>query len=449
MSAEKDQEYMADGMAEELLNLLAKVPDLKVIARTSSFAFKGEKIEIAEIARKLNVAHILEGSVRTSGDKIRITAQLIRAADSTHLWSQTYDRTLEDIFAVQDEIAAAVVEQLKIKLLAGAPKASATDSQTYSLFLQARSLSRRFDSRSFDKPIALYKQALATDPTYAPAWDGLADVYFSQVDFGVVSAEQGLPLARAAADRALDSDPTYAPVYARLALLAGIIELDLATAARHVERGLAIDPANLEVISSAAYIGRQLQRWEQAIALGQHVVSRDPFNEQAHDRLAMIYLSAGRLDDALAEFQIAVALSPGFASERHYIGRIYLLQGDAEAALAEMRQEPMESWRLVGLAMAFHALGRKVDSDAALNEAISKYGKVLATVIAYAMAYRGETDEAFEMLESADYFGASIMANHAMLTGLHSDPRWLPFLRKLGMAPEQLAAIKFDIAVPN
>ena len=174
MSADKEQEYFADGISEELLNLLAQVPELRVIARTSSFSFKGKDVDIAEIARRLNVANVLEGSVRKSGDTLRITAQLVRATDSSHLWSQTYDRPMTDVFAVQDEIAAAVVEELKIKLLGATPKAKTTDPRAYALFLKAREISRQFTAGALEQSIALYKESLAIDPLYAPAWDGLA-----------------------------------------------------------------------------------------------------------------------------------------------------------------------------------------------------------------------------------------------------------------------------------
>jgi TolB-like protein/tetratricopeptide (TPR) repeat protein len=451
MSSDQEQEYFSDGLSEELLNLLAQVPQLRVIARTSSFSFKDTQADIAEIAQKLNVAHVLEGSVRRSGDTLRITAQLIRAADSSHLWSQTYDRPMTDVFKVQDEIAAAVVDELKIKLLGGTPTARTTDPKAYALYLQARAVSRQSNAEAFEQAIKLYKQALAIDPDYAPAWDGLADVYFNQMDFAVVTLEQGLPRAREAISRALKSDPDHAPAYARLALIEGTIELDVAAGVRDIEQGLALDPANLEVLSSAVMIGRLLGRFDQAIKLARYLVSRDPLNEQNHDRLAMVYLSAGRLDEALAAFRTVLALSPGFGSEHQYIGRILLLQGDAENALAYMQKEPIESWRLIGLVMAYHALGRRAESDAALDELIRKYGTTLTADIAYTMAYRGETDRVFEWLENADRlnFGVGIMASQPMLQDLHSDPRWLPFLRRIGMAPEQLAAIKFDVKLPD
>ena len=211
MSSDKEQEYFADGISEELLNLLAQVPELRVIARTSSFSFKGKDVEIAEIARRLNVANVLEGSVRKSGDKIRITAQLVRASDSSHLWSQTYDRQMADVFEVQDEIAAAVVNQLKIKLLGDAPKTRTTDPEAYARFLQAREITRRHDLAAFEQAIELYKQALAIDPNYAPAWDGLAETYCYQMDYGGLSSEDGLSLVREAIGRALTIDPSMPP----------------------------------------------------------------------------------------------------------------------------------------------------------------------------------------------------------------------------------------------
>src|SRR5262245_31874786 len=174
MSSDKEQDYFSDGLSEELLNLLAQVPQLRVIARTSSFSFKGKEVDVSTIAKALNVANVLEGSVRKSGDTVRITAQLIRASDSSHLWSQAYDRQMTDVFKVQDEIAAAVVEQLKVRLLGAAPKRPVTDPDTYTLFLQGREVARQYNREAFEQAIAIYKQALTIDPSYAPAWSGLA-----------------------------------------------------------------------------------------------------------------------------------------------------------------------------------------------------------------------------------------------------------------------------------
>jgi TolB-like protein len=196
MSQAKDQEYFSDGIAEELLNLLAKIPQLHVAARTSSFSFKGKEVPIPEIAKTLLVANVLEGSVRKSGDHLRITAQLVRAADGYHLWSETYDRKLDDIFTIQDEISAKVVEQLKVTLLGASPKARATDPRAYALYLQARELARQQKTEAFTQSDALYQQALVIDPRYAPAWAGEAENLYRESQIGMLPSEEGLARAR-------------------------------------------------------------------------------------------------------------------------------------------------------------------------------------------------------------------------------------------------------------
>jgi TolB-like protein/tetratricopeptide (TPR) repeat protein len=452
VSADKEQEYFADGISEELLNLLAQVPELRVIARTSSFSFKGKEVDIAEIARRLNVANVLEGSVRKSGDTLRITAQLVRASDSSHLWSQTYDRPMTDVFKVQDEIAAAVVEELKIKLLGATPKAKTTDPRAYALFLKAREISRQFTAGALEQSIALYKESLAIDPLYAPAWDGLAIAYESQVGADLRLANEGIRLALEATTQALALDPNYAPSHASLASIALFFDRDLAAAARHLERALALDAANPDIIATAAVLARRLGRLDQAISIGEYLVARDPVNADTHADLAHAYRYAGRLDDAIAVSRTVLSLRPGYLWKHRTLGELLLQKGDPEAALAEMQQESGEPARLAGLSMAYHALGRSAESDAALAEIIKKYEKTSAASIAMVFAFRGEPDRAFEWLDKAvqyndtDLGGAAV---HPMFANIHADPRWLPFLRRIGMAPEQLAAIKFDVKVPR
>ena len=384
--------------------------------------------------------------------RLRITAQLVRASDSSHLWSQTYDRQMTDVFKVQDEIAGDVVAQLKVKLLGAAPKLRETDPQAYAHFLQAREVMRQQNPEAIEQAIALYKQALDIDPNYAPAWDGLADAYYSQIDFGVTPTDRGLPLMRDAINRALASDPSYAPAYARAGLIEGDIEGDLAAAARHLEQGLTLDPANFVLIDFAVRIARRLGRLDQSIALAEYLVARDPINANGYHGLFLAYLLAGRLDEAIAALRTVLKLSPGSAAYHQQVGEVLLLKGDVKAALAEIQQEPEEGWRLAGLSMAYHALGRRAESDTALNELIGKYEQTMSYNIAYVLAYRGEPDRAFEWLERAVKYrdtAVGAMPFDPLLESLHSDPRWLPLLRRLGKTPEQLAAIKFDVKVPR
>ena len=321
MSADKEQEYFADGISEELLNLLAQMPELRVIARTSSFSFKGEKLDIAEIAKRLHVAHVLEGSVRKSGNTVRITAQLVRASDRSHLWSHTYDRQMTDVFKVQDEIAAAVVSELKVKLLGAAPKTKETDPKAYALFLQARDISLQFSAAALEQAIALYQQALALDPKYAPAWVGLADTYLRQIAGGLRLADEGAQLAREATTQALSIDPQFAPAHAALGLVAITYDRDLETAARHLEHALTLEPANPDSINTAGFLVRRLGRLAQAIAIGEYVITLDPINGDAYDDLGFSYFYAGRYDDAIAMFRTVLRLSPNLSSGMRPLAR--------------------------------------------------------------------------------------------------------------------------------
>src|SRR5262249_7564965 len=269
MSQAKDQGYFSDGLSAELLNLLTKVPQLKVAARTSSFSFKGKGVEIREIARQLHVANVLEGSVRKSGEQLRITAQLVRAAEGYHLWSETYDRKMDDIFKIQDEIAGEVVKELKVKLLGAAPKARTTDPKAYVLYLEARELGLQGTAEAFAKSDALLRQALEIDPRYAPAWDELARNFADKTGMGLLSNEEGFALAREADEKALQIDPDYAPTHASLGWIAMYGDNDLAGAARHFQRALALDPTDVRVLRNATTFLQNLGRVDEALALAE------------------------------------------------------------------------------------------------------------------------------------------------------------------------------------
>ena len=458
MSPDKDQEYFSEGISEELLNLLTKIPELQVTARTSSFSFKDQNLEIPEIAARLNVAHVLEGSVRKAGNQVRITVQLIRAADGFHVWSETWDRTLDDIFAIQDEIAAEVVAQLKVTLLGEAPKVEETDPDAYALFLQARNweVPGGTTEEIMEEVTALYLQGLAIDPDYAPAWVDLARIYSTQANMGLRPVNEGFRLSREAANRALAIDPEYALADATLGYIAEAYDQDLAVAARHFERALELAPTDTDIIFWAADLARNLDRLDEAIALLEYAVARDPVNMSVHNGLGLAYFFAGRLDEALASFRTMDSLGPaGMGFGQSLIGWVLLEKGEPEAALAALQQESSEGSRQIGLAMAYHALGRSAESDAALAEVIEKYEQDeqrWANNIAYVLAFRGEADRAFEWLDRAVEYndpGLTSIANFALFANLHDDPRWLPFLESIGRSPDQLAAIEFDVRLPQ
>jgi TolB-like protein/class 3 adenylate cyclase len=451
MSEDKANEYFSDGISEELLNLLSKIPQLKVAARTSSFSFKGKGVEIPEIARQLHVANVLEGSVRRSGDQLRITAQLVRAAQGYHLWSETYDRKMDDIFKIQDEIAGEVVKELKVKLLGAAPKVRTTDPKAYALYLQARELGRQMNADAFAKSDALLRQVLEMDPRYAPAWNELARNFYNKVSMGVLSNQEGYARAGEAAEKALSIDPDYAPAHAELGRIA-MYGNDLAGAARHYERAIALDPTNLDVLRNAATLLGNLGRLDEELALNEAIVRRDPVNLLALFNLGIDQRSAGRYDAAIASFRTVLSLSPDRGGAHMQLGTSLMQKGDAPAALAEIEQEKTETWRMIGLPMAYCAFGRKADADAALNAVIAKYGKDSAYNIAYVYAFCGNADKAFEWLDKAVAYqdgGLGEIVTENLFDKIHSDPRWLPFLRKVGCAPEQLAKIEFKVTLPQ
>lgn len=450
-SSDKQQDYFADGIAEDLLNLLTEVQPLRVAARASSFSFKGKDLKVPEIARQLNVANVLEGSVFKQGDEVRISAQLVRASDGYQIWSHSYDRKLTDIFAIQDGIAKDVVKNLKVKLLGAVPKVRATDPKAYVLYLQARQLGRQFTPDAFKSSNALLQRALAIDPHYAPAWNRLSANFTGETLIDMLPADQGFRQAREAAGKALAIDPNYAPVHAELGSIA-VEQNDLPAAVRHLQRALTLDPTDLDVLNQSANLLQALDRLPAAIAIEEYVVARDPVNPVSLFNLGGNYLDAGRYDKAIDAYRTLLSVDPGSTGVHGFFGWALLLKGEAKAALAQMQQENVEPLRLLGMAQAYHALGNKAASDAALATLIAKYAKADPYNIASVYAYRGEADLAFiwldKAVQAADPQLAGIQAD-PLLDKLRADPRWLPLMRKLGRAPEQLAKIKFTVTLPG
>jgi tetratricopeptide (TPR) repeat protein len=383
---------------------------------------------------------------------VRITAQLIDAATDRHLWSQTYDRKLDDIFAIQDEIAADVVKQLKLTLLGAAPKVRATDPEAYALYLQAGQLGRQFTAEAFQRSDALYRKVLAIDPRYAPAWHGLSRNFCLETGQGILPGKEGFAQAREAAMKALVIDPDYAPAHAQLGWIAIYDDNDLAGAAQHSARALALDPADPSALTASATLLQSLGRLDEALALDEALVRRDPVNVNALFNLGYHQRMAGRLDAAIASFRTVLSLSPSNGGTHCQLGIALLLKGDAKGALAESEQETSEIYKMIGLPMAYHKLGRKADSDAALAVLIAKYEKDAPSNIASVNAYRGKADQAFEWLDKAVEYGdgglGEIVTDN-LFDNIHADPRWQAYLRKIGKAPEQLAKIEFKVTLPQ
>jgi TolB-like protein len=455
MSSDKEQEYFSDGISEELLDLLSKVPQIQVTARTSSFSFKGKDVGIKQIAKTLNVSHILEGSVRKAGNQVRITAQLVDAATEKHIWSQTYERKLDDVFAIQEEIAVDVVKALKVVLLGATPKVRTTTPEAYALYLQGNEASRPNTAEALEVADALYRRALAIDPKYVPAIDGLArnadGKAFASSSLDAATRVSLLAQARKLGEEELAVAPDYARAHARVGVNA-LHSGDFAGAVRHFQDAIALDPQDPIVLGNSALLLTSLGRFDQAIAVREGLLRRDPINVMMLQNLAVLKMAEGRYDEAIAHLLAVLSLAPTRASAKRQLNFILLLQGDANAALPEIEQEKDEERRLRKLSMAYHALGRKSESDAALQTLVEKFGMDDAFQIAEVHAFRGEADEAFAWLDKAHDLndpGLQDILNSRPLERIHADPRWLAFLRKVGRDPEALAKIEFKVTLPT
>ena len=453
MSRDEENEYFADGLSEELLNVLAKIKGLRVASRTSAFHFKGKDVDIPTIARKLNVATVLEGSVRKSGQRVRITAQLIEAASDSHLWTETYDRNLDDIFAVQDDIAQSVVKELRAALLGEAIDAKANvaakaavataaagrteDLEAYRLYLQGRHLVERTTKDSIALGVAMLEQAVARDPSFAMGWAGLAAGYSRQAGYGYAPVDEGYAKARQAAQRALELEPDLPEAHVELGAVMRLHDFDWPGADAQLERALKLAPNSAQVLRQAAYhmVGRG--RRDEACELSQRVTDLDPLSVSAWRVRALVHWYARRTADAAVAARTAIDLDPHAGLGYCYLSVILTFLGRAEEALEVGQREVGPEFRALALAIAHHALGHRDESRAAIDEMIAKYGGFAAYQIAEAMSVRGEFDDAFAWLERAYAQrdpGLSNTAFDPLFDPLHGDPRWTPFLRKMNLA---------------
>ena len=435
MSAAKDQEYFSDGLSEELLNLLSKISELKVIGRTSSFSFKGKNEDLRSIAQKLGVAHILEGSVRKDRNKIRVTAQLIKATDGSHLWSETYDRDLEDIFKLQDEIAGEVVKQLKLKLLNTASNAASAsiNTEVYNLILQGNYFSEKRDKESLAKALDYYLKALAIDSLNPRSWAAVGKCYILQTSWSWIDRNEGIQKASIAANKSIDLDETLAEGHRVLGEVK-MYDFDWNGAEAEYQKVLNLEPGNADVLRIIGFLYRCTGRIEEGIQFNKKSIALDPLKGITYFNYGQILYYANRFEEAIEAYKKVLELNPNFPRAHIFLGKVYLLQGKPEMALTEMLQEADGPWKNFGLILAYHALGRKTETDKLFSDFISRFQKKEMYQIAEIYAYRGEKDKAFDYLEK--YYIAregrlTYLKGDPFLKNLESDPRYITFMKKM------------------
>lgn len=440
MSEKNDQEYFANGMAEEIIDLLVKIPALKVISRTSSFQFQGQAQDLRRIGASLGVTYVLEGSVRKSGDRLRVTAQLIDSRDGVHLLSQTYDRDLVDVLKMQDEIAVALVRALKIQVGADGlvARPALRNTQAYALYLQGRQAYERFDLHGFEQAVNCFERALELDPSFAEAAVALAAVYnyLGETEPGFMPSELAFKNARHAAEIALKLEPNLGIAHAMLGSTLSAADWDWTGADRELKLALALAPNDVYVSYLAARQSMIMGRWDEALKLLNASLERDPLNPRSYVFLSAVQLRRGRLTEAEIAARRILEISPTQEDSHAFVARVLLVRGEWQAALTEYLKEPDETLRVPGIARAYFALQRKADSDAALTQALNNKN-LNCEDIALIYSFRGELDEAFKWLQhSYERREAALLyfKGDPEFKNLMGDPRYKALLEKMQLS---------------
>jgi TolB-like protein/DNA-binding winged helix-turn-helix (wHTH) protein/Flp pilus assembly protein TadD len=443
MSPAKDQEYFSDGLSEQLINDLAQVSGLKVVGRSSSFQFRGKNENLRDVERKLGVANVLEGSVRRDGNHVRITAELIKADDGFQLWSQTYDRQIDDIFAVQDEIAMATTEALQPKLLGGNGQAVAstshsTNPEAYQAFLQANYfIDRGASKEDLDKALAYADQAIKLDERYAPGWVLRSTVQNVMATVSLTDVTDGFRRSRDDAERAIALDPTLASGYLALANTQISYDWDWDSANTCLSKAASLEPGNPEVFDMRSHLSALMGNLDDAVKLGEQAVALEPLDTITRLQLGYRLYVASRYDEAQVELQKALDLNPQAAFVHFVLGKVLIAEAKPVQALAEIEKEPSEWGKLTGQVLAYHALGRAQDSNAALAQLIAKHDTDSAYQVAEVYAFRGESTKSFEWLQRAYNqrdAGLPEIKTDPLLKNLRHDLRYTEFLQKMRLA---------------
>jgi TolB-like protein/DNA-binding winged helix-turn-helix (wHTH) protein/Flp pilus assembly protein TadD len=440
LSPGQDQEYFSDGLTEELISQLGRTNGLKIVARSSAFQFKGKNEDLRSVGKKLGVASILEGSIRKEGDRVRITAELIKADDGFQLWSESYDRQMTNIFATQDDIARSVTDALKVKLMTAGAQGNPTGSRSttpeaYQAYLQSRYFNARGqDTEDLIKALSYADAATRLDPNYAPAWAQRAEGLQNLSSMALMDSEQGFRQARESAQKAIALDPKLASGYLSLGMVQINHDFDWKGADASLKKAAELAPASVDVVSLQAYLARTLGSVDESIELYKQAIALDPLRANLHLGLAYQLYLAGRFEEALTTLRRAQELNPQLASLHLTFGKIYLDQGQTQQAVDEMEKETSDWAKLSGAALAYYAAGRRHESDAALNKLIATHQKDAAYQIAEVYAYRGEKDKAFAWLDRSYRQhdpGTQELRTGRLVKSLRGDPRYAQLLEKM------------------
>jgi len=436
MSEKKDQEYFADGLSEEILNVLAGIPTLRVIGRTSSFQFKGKNDDLRAIGAKLGAAYVLEGSVRRSGDRVRVIAQLIGTQDGVRRWSSSYDRPFGDVLKLQGELAAGVARALEITVGRDTLQShnASRNPEAYDLYLRGLYALDRYNREGFEAAANYFQQALDLDPSFAAAATGVGLMLILQAEFGFAPVVETYERARHSLETAIRLDPKSGEAHAWLGWVHMAYDWDWSAADAEIKQALRLSPRDSKVLICAARLSEALGHWDEAVRQLDSAIARDPLNAGLNNILSGVYARAGRLAEAEATERRVLELSPTHASAPNNLAVVLLALGRRDEALKVIQQAQHPADRAQGLVLIYYALGRKADSDAQLATLTREHAGDDALEIAEAHAYRGEGDDAFRWLDRAyaqKGVGLYLVKGDPLLKNLEPDPRYKAFLRKM------------------
>ncbi|MCX6577861.1 MAG: protein kinase [Candidatus Aminicenantes bacterium] len=446
MSSQKDQEYFCDGIAEELINGLTHISDLRVVARTSAFAFKGKDVDLRDIGRKLNVDTVLEGSIRKAGNKLRITAQLIKVEDGFHLWSEKFDREMEDIFAIQDEISKAIVDNLKITLLAqekaAIEKRHTDDPEAYNLYLKGLYFTYRPSPEALNKALDYFRKAIDADPNFALAYAGMANVYANFAIMSLAPPADMLPKAKTAFQKALALDSLLAEAHFYTAYIAFYFEWDWETSERSYERALAINPGNALAHALYAWACLARKRFEEAVKEIKLAQSLDPLMPLFYAFSVAIHCAVGKPDDAISEFERAVEMDPHSGLAYFHVGVAYVLKRETEKAITALQKSKelavYSGWADGMLGLIHISEGDREKAERILEEMLAqkKRAYVSSMSIGWLWGALGNFDRAFEYFDKAREERDTLMPFVHIYTKIHApeiqkDPRFRALLKKM------------------
>ncbi len=439
MSPQKDQEYFSDGISDEIINLLTKVNELKVISRTSSFSFKGKDVTTAEIGDILNVNHILDGSIKKSGNTFRISTQLINTENGVQQWAKSYDRPIDDIFKIQDEIAAVVLQELKITLLGDSIVSATVQPEAYNLYLEAKLLRDYRDAQSDSIAEGLIRKSISIDDSYAPSWALLSElIYNGAFSYSRYNISETMTEGPAAAHKSKELDPNYALAYTAIATF-DRAAWDFKSADKNLKKAIELDPNNVEVIYEAASNALDLGRMDEAIKFLNRAMRLDPVNYVLNYTSGLYNIWNEDYEQAEIQMLKYLQMNPNSGFGHNFISQIYLIKGEDQKALDALEKDDDPFWRLYRKCIVTFAIGDKVLSDELLKEFIEKYGDEGWPNIAHIYASRKENDKTFEWLELAfENRDPSLLEilNYPEFKNVHDDPRWNPFIDKLGLSDD-------------